>query len=110
MPTYMSLVSYTDQKSRTIKISPTRLDAAKKLLQEMGGELKDCYLTHGSYDLITVTEAPNEEVVAKFLRALDSDGNARGTTIKVGFHGRFSPATASQLRAAARPGPAEVSW
>lgn len=111
MPTYMSLVSNADQKSGIIKISPTRLDAAKKLLKEMGGELRECYLTLRSYDLITVVEAPHEEVVTKFLGALAFAGNTRTTTIEVGLHARFSPATASQLRAAARSSrPAGVAF
>lgn len=82
MPTYVSLINYTDQGIRNVKDSPKRLDAAKKLLKDMGGELKAFYLTMGGYDIVTVAEAPNDESVAKFVLALASSGNVRTTTLK----------------------------
>ncbi|MBI2159159.1 MAG: GYD domain-containing protein [Candidatus Rokubacteria bacterium] len=82
MPTYISLVNYTDQGIRNVKDSPKRLDAAKKLLKDMGGEMKAFYLTMGAYDIVTVAEAPNDESVAKFVLALASSGNVRTTTMK----------------------------
>ena len=82
MPTYVSLINYTDQGIRNIKDSPKRLDAAKKLIKDMGGELKAVYLTMGSYDLVTVAEAPNDETVAKFVLTLAAAGNVRTVTMK----------------------------
>ena len=82
MPTYISLVNYTDQGIRNVKDSPKRLDAAKKLLKTLGGEVKDFYLAMGTYDLIIVVEAPNDEAMAKFALALASTGNVRTTTLK----------------------------
>lgn len=82
MPTYVSLINYTDQGIRNVKDSPKRLDAAKKLLKDMGGELKQFYLTMGSYDIVTVAEAPNDETVAKFVLVLASGGNVRTLTMK----------------------------
>lgn len=82
MPTYISLINYTDQGIRNIKDSPKRLDAAKTLLKGLGGELKAFYLTLGPYDIITVAEAPNDEVVTRFVLALASAGNVRTTTLK----------------------------
>ena len=82
MPTYVSLINYTDQGIRSIKDSPKRLDAAKKLIKDMGGELKAVYLTMGSYDLVTVAEAPNDETVAKFVLSLAAAGNVRTVTMK----------------------------
>ena len=82
MPTYISLVNYTDQGIRNVKDSPKRLDAAKKLLKDLGGEMKAFYLTMGGYDIVTVAEAPNDEAVAKFVLALAASGNVRTTTLK----------------------------
>jgi uncharacterized protein with GYD domain len=82
MPTYISLVSYTDQGIRNIKDSPKRLGTAKKMLKDLGGELKEFYLTLGQYDIVTILEAPTDEVVAKFVLALASAGNVRTTTLK----------------------------
>ncbi len=82
MSTYIILLNYTDQGIRNIKDSPKRLDAAKKLLKDMGGELKEFYLTMGSFDLAIVAEAPGDEVMARFALASGSLGNVRTTTLK----------------------------
>lgn len=82
MPTYISLISYTDQGIRNIKDSPKRLDAAKNLIKGLGGELKGFYLTLGQYDIITIAEAPSDDAMAKFVLALSSAGNVRTTTLK----------------------------
>jgi len=82
MATYISLITYTQQGIQHIKDSPKRLDAAKKLLKDMGGELKHVYLTLGQYDLVVVAEAPSDDVIAKFVLAVGSLGNVRTTTLK----------------------------
>jgi uncharacterized protein with GYD domain len=82
MPTYISLVNYTDQGIRNIKDSPKRLETAKKMLKDMGGELKEFYLTMGSYDIVAILEAPADEVAARFILALGSAGNVRTVTLK----------------------------
>ncbi len=82
MSTYIILLNYTDQGIRNIKDSPKRLDAAKKMLKSLGGEIKDFYLTMGSYDIAIVAEAPSDEVIAKFALASGSLGNVRTTTLK----------------------------
>ena len=54
MPTYISLLRYTQEGAENIKESPARLDAAKKLFQAMGSEFKAWYLTLGQYDVVVV--------------------------------------------------------
>ena len=51
MPTFVSLINYTDKGIREISDSPKRLDLAKKILKDMGGEIKDFYLTDYSLTL-----------------------------------------------------------
>jgi uncharacterized protein with GYD domain len=82
MATYISLINYTDQGIRNVKDSPKRLDAARELLKKMGAELRHFYLTMGAYDLITIVEAPSDDVMASFALALGSAGNVRTTTLK----------------------------
>ena len=82
MATYIILINYTDQGIRNIKDSPKRLDAAKKMLKTMGGEIKDFYLTMGTYDLAIVAEAASDDVITKFALASGSLGNIRTTTLK----------------------------
>lgn len=83
MPMYVSLVRYTDQGIRTIKDSPARLEMVKKTLKSAGGELKQFFLAMGRYDIVLVTEGPNDETVATITLGLGSLGNVRTETMRV---------------------------
>jgi len=82
MPTYLSLINWTDQGIRNVKDSPKRLDAAKKALEDIGGEVKAFYMLQGSYDAVLILEAPNDEALAKFFLKIGSLGNVRTTTLR----------------------------
>jgi uncharacterized protein with GYD domain len=82
MPTYLLLLNWTDQGIRNIKDSPKRLDSAKQLAKDMGGQIKAAYLTQGSFDLVLVAEMPSDEKVAGFVLKIGSFGNVRTTTLK----------------------------
>ncbi|WP_336488986.1 GYD domain-containing protein [Methylobacterium nigriterrae] len=82
MTTYIMLANWTDQGARTATDSPTRLDAAKKLLAEMGGAFRHFYLTMGPYDIVIVYEAPDDAVAARFNLQLGMLGNVRTQTLK----------------------------
>lgn len=82
MPTYVTLVSYTQQGIQNIKESPKRLDAAKKAYEKMGAKLKDFYLVMGRYDIILVSEGPDDETMAKVALSLGSLGNVRSETLR----------------------------
>lgn len=56
MPSYLSLINYTDQGIRAIKDAPQRLDAAKQAIQAAGGRMIFFYLLMGQYDLATLIE------------------------------------------------------
>lgn len=82
MPTYITLLNWTDQGVRDVKESPKRLDAYKKLLKGSGGELKGFYLVTGAYDLVVISEAPDDETVAKVALATAARGNVRTQTLR----------------------------
>jgi uncharacterized protein with GYD domain len=82
MPTYVILGNYTHQGIQAIKDSPKRLDGVRKMIKDMGGDLKAFYLTMGRYDFVTVAEAPNDEAVARLLLAVGAAGNVRTVTLK----------------------------
>jgi uncharacterized protein with GYD domain len=82
MPTYMSLISWTDQGIRNVKESPKRLDSSKKALKKLGGDLKAFYMTQGAYDGVIIFEVPNEEALTKFLLVSGSAGNIRTNTMR----------------------------
>jgi uncharacterized protein with GYD domain len=58
MVTYVIQTQWTEQGIRAMKESPKRLDAGKKKLKDMGGELKAFYMTLGEYDSLAIVEAP----------------------------------------------------
>ena len=80
MPTYISLIQYTQQGLQKIKESPARLDHAKKGYEAAGGKIKDFYLVMGEYDIVVVAELPNDEAAAKLALTLGSAGNIRSRT------------------------------
>ena len=82
MPAYVMLANWTDQGARQVKDSPKRMDAAKKALADMGGEVKTFYMTMGNYDLIVVYEAPDDAVAARFTLLLAQMGSVRTRTLK----------------------------
>ncbi|TIS14132.1 MAG: GYD domain-containing protein, partial [Mesorhizobium sp.] len=43
MTTYIVLINWTELGAKNVRESPKRLDAAKKLLGEMGGSFKAFY-------------------------------------------------------------------
>lgn len=82
MPTYISLIQYTQKGIESIKDSPKRLDAARKAYEEAGAKLKDFYLVLGEYDIVTVVEAPNDETAARVNIQIASKGNVRTKTLR----------------------------
>jgi len=89
MPTYVSLLRYTEQGIRNIKESPSRLDSAKKAFKAAGGELKEFFLLMGRYDILIVSEAPDDETAGKIALALGSLGNVRTETFRSFTEGEF---------------------
>ncbi len=82
MPSYLSLISWTDQGVRNVKSSPARLDAVKAAAQAAGGKVIFTYMTMGGYDMAILVELPNDEVAAKLLLGAAMQGNVRSKTMK----------------------------
>ena len=82
MTIYVMLANLTDAGAKTVSDLPTRLDTAKRLLKEMGGDFKSFFLTMGDYDFVAVYEAPDDAIAARFTLQLGSLGNVRTKTLK----------------------------
>ncbi len=82
MSTYITLISWTQKGIENVKKSPDRLDVAKKAFQAVGAELKEFYLVTGEYDMVIVSEAPNDETVAKLALSIGSAGDVRTKTLR----------------------------
>jgi uncharacterized protein with GYD domain len=82
MPTFVSLLNYTDQGIRDAKGGPERQQRAEERLRQLGGKFIAHYMTLGSYDFVLIWEAPDDETAARFMLSLGSAGNIRTTTLK----------------------------
>ena len=82
MPTYISLLRYTEKGMANIKDSPARLEAAKKAFKAAGGELKQWFLVMGAYDAVVISEGPDDETAAKLLLTIGALGNIRTETMR----------------------------
>jgi uncharacterized protein with GYD domain len=82
MPTYITLIHYTQQGAEKIKDSPTRLEAARLSVRQMGGELKAFYLVMGQYDAVVISELPDDETAARFALATAARGYVRTETLR----------------------------
>jgi uncharacterized protein with GYD domain len=82
MATYISLVNWTDQGARTAKDLSKRIDAAREQWRKYDVQMTAIYLTMGSYDVVSIFEAPSDEAMAKAVLAVGSAGNVRTTTLK----------------------------
>jgi uncharacterized protein with GYD domain len=82
MPTYISLLSWTDQGITAYKDSLDRYQAAQELAGQLGVTLTASYWTLGPYDVVVVSEAPDDETATAFALAVSSQGNVRTTTMR----------------------------
>ena len=82
MPTYINLVRWTQKGLENIKEAPSRLDMAKEVYKAMGAELKEMYLVMGEYDMVVISEAPDDQTMAKLLLSIGSKGSSRGETLR----------------------------
>jgi len=81
MPAYITLVNFTDQGARTIKDSPERFEAFKSLAESAGVSVKSVHWTTGAYDLVVVTEGPEDAVMTVNLK-MAALGNIRTQTLR----------------------------
>lgn len=82
MPTYVSLVRWTEQGIKNYKDTMKRLEDFTKLAEGRGGRVREALYTVGEYDLVLVTEFPDDETATAALLQLGSLGNVRTNTMR----------------------------
>jgi uncharacterized protein with GYD domain len=82
MPNYITLMRWTSEGAKNIKESPARLDAARKAFQAVGATLKDFYMVTGRYDMVIISEAPDDVTLAKATLSVASHGNVQTETLR----------------------------
>jgi len=82
MATFIVLANFTDQGIRNVKDTGKRADAVREMAKKFGVNMKDIYWTLGSYDVVTICEAPDDAAMTAFGLAIGKDGNVRTQTLR----------------------------
>jgi uncharacterized protein with GYD domain len=82
MPTYISLVQFTDKGIQAAKQTTKRVADWAEKVQSKGVTIKEMYWTLGHYDQVCIFEAPDEETAASVLLDADMLGNIRTQTMR----------------------------
>ena len=82
VPIYVTLFRWTDQGRKDVGTLPDRAAAVAKRIEQVGGKVIGNYVTMGQYDQIAITEAPDDETVAKMALIIAGRGNAVSETLR----------------------------
>ena len=82
MATYILLASYTEQGIKGIKDTVKRTDAVKDLAKKVGCTMKESYWTLGSYDVVAIFEAPDDDTMTTFSLSVAKLGNVKTQTLR----------------------------
>jgi uncharacterized protein with GYD domain len=77
----VSLVNFTEQGMRNIKDSPQRARAFRDLCKQQGVQVRELLYTTGPYDLVAITEGPEEALTAVLL-SVAKLGNVRTQSLR----------------------------
>jgi uncharacterized protein with GYD domain len=95
MATFVVLAKWTDKSFEAMRNAPAAAEEIKKLVTDMGAQLKGWYVLMGQYDELCILEAPDAETIAKILIKLIAKYGGHTETLRA-----FSEAEAMQLFAA----------
>jgi uncharacterized protein with GYD domain len=82
MPPYVSLVNWTDQGIKNFRDTVRRAEDARGLIEKNGGQLRQIFWTLGEYDLVTVTDFPDDETATAVVLQTAAGGHVRTKTMK----------------------------
>jgi uncharacterized protein with GYD domain len=82
MPIYVSLVNWTEQGVKNFRDTVRRADDYRGLVEQSGGQVRQLLWTLGEYDLVVVTDFPDDETATAVLLQTVAGGNVRTKTMK----------------------------
>ena len=82
MPTYVTLMKWTDQGIKDVKATVDRAEQARQAIEQMGGHMPTILWTQGTYDIVAIADFPDEESASAFVLTLAKMGNLRGETLR----------------------------
>jgi len=95
MPTYVTLAKHTQKDGESIKQSPARLEAARQATKAAGAEIKQVFLVMGRYDIVVISEAPDDETAARLALTTAMQGNITTETLRAFTEAEFRNIVAS---------------
>jgi uncharacterized protein with GYD domain len=82
MPIFIVLAKFTDKGAHAVKDTINRADKFKALAKNAGVTVKDMYWTIGTYDVVTVCEAPDDEAATALSMSIAARGHVRTETLR----------------------------
>jgi uncharacterized protein with GYD domain len=92
MAVYVVLANFTDKGVHDAKDTINRADKFKAMAKNAGVTVKDMYWTIGTYDVVTVIEAPDDETATALSLSIATRGNVRTQTLRA-----FTPTEMSRI-------------
>ncbi|MDD3582010.1 MAG: GYD domain-containing protein [Desulfobacca sp.] len=92
MATFVVLAKWTEKSFATMQDAAAVAEEVKKLVKDLGAEIKGWYLLMGQYDEMCILEAPDAETIAKIAILLSAKYGGRTETLRA-----FSEAEALKL-------------
>jgi uncharacterized protein with GYD domain len=82
MPTYVALFKWTEQGVRTVKETVARTEQNRSAIEKAGGRLVGVWWTQGAYDVVAVTEFPDDETASAVMLSINIAGSVRTETMR----------------------------
>ena len=82
MPTYVTLIKWTDQGRTKTKDLAARYADGQQRIKGAGGKEIGTFVTMGQYDMVSIVEAPNDEAMATIALQIAGRGNAITETMR----------------------------
>lgn len=82
MPVYVTLIRWTDQGRMKTKDLPARYADGQQRIKGSGAKEIGTWVTMGQYDMVSITEAPNDEAMANVALQIAGRGNAITQTMR----------------------------
>jgi uncharacterized protein with GYD domain len=114
MPKYLSLFAYTGEAWNRMVANPgNRAEAARKLIESMGGTMEAFYWMLGDHDGVVIYEAPDEVTVAGIVGGAHASELLKEITtyqLIAPEDSQRAQGLAARARAAYRPPGAPSEW
>jgi uncharacterized protein with GYD domain len=82
MPIFVHLLNFADEGIKTFRDTVGRAEDFRGRVERHGGQVRQQLWTLGQYDVLVVTEFPDDETATAVLLQTVAAGNIRTTTMK----------------------------